>query len=71
MVNLQSQEIKKSVDADKYKIKRAIKFRKKDPVKNTAEDEIPEENAATSIVQQVQQLGYITKVNGSVIIRLG
>ena len=65
------QEIQQKTNIDKDKIKRAIKFRKKEPIKNTIEDEIPEEQNVTTVVQQVNQLPYITKINGSVIIRLG
>ena len=62
-------EIEQKTNLDKDKIKRAIKFRKKEPVKDNAEENIPEE--ITQPTQSVVQLGYMTKVNGSVIIRLG
>ena len=64
-------EIQQKTNIGKDKIKRAIKFRKKEPIKNAIEDEIPEEQNVPTVVQQVNQLLYITKINGSVIIRLG
>ena len=63
-------EIEQKTKLSKEEIKRAIKFKKKEPVKNVVEDNLGEETTKT-IVQQVQQLDYMTKVNGSVIIRLG
>ena len=61
-------QIEEKTKLDKDKIKRAIKFRKKEPVKDEIE-EIEEEKATA--IQQMQQLDYMTKVNGSVIIRFG
>ena len=60
------EEIEQKTKLEEEKIKRAIKFRKKEPKKEEIED-IAEE-ITTAIVQQ---LPYITKVNGSVIVRLG
>lgn len=52
-------------------MRRAIKFKKKEPVKSEIEDNIEEEQIATTASVQQAQLPYITKVNGSVIIRIG
>ena len=59
------EQIQEKTKLDKDKIKRAIKFRKKEPQKDEIEEF--EEQPTSPIVE----LGYITKVNGSVIIRLG
>jgi len=63
-------KIQEKTKLGKDKIKRAIKFRKKEPVKSEIEDEIEEEKTAAAI-QQAPQLDYMTKVNGSIILRLG
>ncbi|MBI2658542.1 LamG domain-containing protein, partial [Candidatus Woesearchaeota archaeon] len=49
-------QIQQKTKLDRDEIKRAIKFKKKEPVKNDIEDELEEAQTAASIVQ----LGYIT-----------
>ena len=63
------EKIEQKTKLDKDEIKRAIKFKHKEPVKDDVEDELEEET--TQITAQVTDLDYITKVNGSIIIRLG
>ncbi|MBI3026515.1 hypothetical protein HYY70_00225, partial [Candidatus Woesearchaeota archaeon] len=65
------EKIKEKTKLEKDKIKRAIKFKKKEPVKPEIEDDIEEEQIVTTTVVQQAQMPYITKVNGSVIIRIG
>ena len=60
------EKIQEKTKLDKDKIKRAIKFKKKEPIKDSVEENLPEEKSPS-----IAELGYITKVNGSVIIRLG
>lgn len=61
------EQIQEKTKLGKDKIRKALKFRKKEPIKD-AIDEFEEEAIPTA---PITQLGYITKVNGSVIIRLG
>ncbi len=62
------EKIEEKTKLGKDEIKRAIKFKKKEPVKEDIEEGIEE---ITTVVQQAPQLDYITKVNGSIILRLG
>ena len=68
-------KIKEKTNLDKDKIKRAIKFKYKEPEYNDKEYESggAKEEQSQPTAQQTQSvdLGYMTKVNGSVIIRLG
>ena len=61
-------QIEQKTKLDKDKIKRAIKFKKKEPVRSEIEDDMTEEAQPSP---SLAQLGYITKVNGSIILRLG
>jgi len=54
------------IKLDEEKIKRAIKFKKKEPV-----NAIVEEEATATVVQQTLQLNCISKVNGFAVTRLG